>query len=220
MNNFQLFCDTLIECTCDKTSQPSMMKLETNGFDYCITRAVLDYISKIALWAAAIILVWIMLKYITEWIKMYRERKKEEVLRSDKFKRECQSKILEFMEKEMNSCDKINKVYKGVEQEKKELEELAKKAKENIERIRPDNPYVINDDLIKELKSSIENLDKSIKGKDLEKLEKAVDGFQDRMIKEKRFFAYSTYLKVLNRFLNENNDLKDILEVKPDLKEL
>jgi uncharacterized membrane protein YgaE (UPF0421/DUF939 family) len=187
------------------------MKPETNCFDCCMTQSVLSCISKIALWAAVIILVWIMLKYITEWIKMYKESKKEEVLRSEKFKKECQSKILEFMEKEMNSCDKIYKVYKGVEQEKKDLEELAKKAKENIERIRPDNPYVINDDLIKELKSSIENLDKSIKGKDLEKLETAVNGLKDSLNNEKKCFVNSTtYLKVLNRFLNENNDLKDI----------
>lgn len=207
MNNFQLFCDTLIECACDKTSQPSMMKLETNGFDYCITRAVLDDISKIALWVAAIILVWIMLKYITEWIKIYRERKKEEDLKSEKFKKECQSKILEYMEKEMKSCDSI---YKAVEQEKKELEELTKQAKESIEKIKTYNYYVSNADLIKELKSSIENLDKTLEKKDLEKLETTVNGLKDWMIKEKQFFANSTYLKVLNRFLNENNDLKDI----------
>lgn len=112
MNSFQIFCDTLIECACDKTSQPSLMKLETNGIDYCITQSVLGCITKIALWTAVIILIWIMLKYITEWIKMYRERKKEEVLRSEKFKKECQFKILEFMEKEMNSCDRL---YKDVE---------------------------------------------------------------------------------------------------------
>lgn len=206
MNNFQFFCDTLVECTYNKTSQASLMKPETNCFDCCMTQSVLSCISKIALWAAVIILVWIMLKYITEWIKMYRERKKEEDLRSEKFKKECQSKILEFMEKEMNSCDKI---YKGVEQEKKELEELAKKAKENIEGIHTDNPYAINDDLIKDLKSSIENLVNTIEGKDLEKLETTVNGLKDSMINEKQYFAQSTYLKVLNRFLNDN--LKDIL---------
>ena len=206
MNSFQIFCDTLIECACDKTSQPSLMKLETNGIDYCITQSVLGCITKIALWAAVIILIWIMLKYITEWIKMYRERKKEEVLRSEKFKKECQFKILEFMEKEMNSCDRL---YKDVEQEKKELKELAKKVKENIEKIQTDNPDAIA--LIDELKTSIEKLDKTIEGKDLAKLETAVNGLKDSLNNEKKCFANSTYLQVLNRFLNENNDLKGIL---------
>ena len=207
MNSFQIFCDTLIECACDKTSQPSLMKLETNGIDYCITQSVLGCITKIALWTAVIILIWIMLKYITEWIKMYRERKKEEVLRSEKFKKECQFKILEFMEKEMNSCDRL---YKDVEQEKKELKELAKKVKENIEKIQTDNPDAIA--LIDELKTSIEKLDKTIEGKDLAKLETAVNGLKDSLNNEKKCFANSTYLQVLNRFLNENNDLKDVLE--------
>ena len=207
MNSFQIFCDTLIECACDKTSQPSLMKLETNGIDYCITQSVLGCITKIAQWAAVIILIWIMLKYITEWIKMYRERKKEEVLRSEKFKKECQFKILEFMEKEMNSCDRL---YKDVEQEKKELKELAKKVKENIEKIQTDNPDAIA--LIDELKTSIEKLDKTIEGKDLAKLETAVNGLKDSLNNEKKCFANSTYLQVLNRFLNENNDLKDVLE--------
>lgn len=206
MNSFQIFCDTLIECACDKTSQPSLMKLETNGIDYCITQSVLGCITKIALWAAVIILIWIMLKYITEWIKMYRERKKEEVLRSEKFKKECQFKILEFMEKEMNSCDRL---YKDVEQEKKELNELEKKVKENIEKIQTDNPDAIA--LIDELKTSIEKLDKTIEGKDLAKLETAVNGLKDSLNNEKKCFANSTYLQVLNRFLNENNDLKGIL---------
>ena len=207
MNSFQIFCDTLIECACDKTSQPSLMKLETNGIDYCITQSVLGCITKIALWTAVIILIWIMLKYITEWIKMYRERKKEEVLRSEKFKKECQFKILEFMEKEMNSCDRL---YKDVEQEKKELNELEKKVKENIEKIQTDNPDAIA--LIDELKTSIEKLDKTIEGKDLAKLETAVNGLKDSLNNEKKCFANSTYLQVLNRFLNENNDLKDVLE--------
>ena len=206
MNSFQIFCDTLIECACDKTSQPSLMKLETNGIDYCITQSVLGCITKIALWTAVIILIWIMLKYITEWIKMYRERKKEEVLRSEKFKKECQFKILEFMEKEMNSCDRL---YKDVEQEKKELNELEKKVKENIEKIQTDNPDAIA--LIDELKTSIEKLDKTIEGKDLAKLETAVNGLKDSLNNEKKCFANSTYLQVLNRFLNENNDLKGIL---------
>lgn len=206
MNSFQIFCDTLIECACDKTSQPSLMKLETNGIDYCITQSVLGCITKIALWTAVIILIWIMLKYITEWIKMYRERKKEEVLRSEKFKKECQSKILEFMEKEMNSCDRL---YKDVEQEKKELKELEKKVKENIEKIQTDNPDAIA--LIDELKASIEKLDKTIEGKDLAKFETAVNGLKDSLNNEKKCFANSTYLQVLNRFLNENNDLKGIL---------
>lgn len=86
---------------------------------------------------------------------------------------------------------------------------MAKKVKENIEKIQTDNPDAIA--LIDELKTSIEKLDKTIEGKDLAKLETAVKGLKDSLNNEKKCFANSTYLQVLNRFLNENNDLKGIL---------
>lgn len=99
MKNCQCLCDTLVSCSCDKVGQPTMMKPETNCFDFCITDSILGCVTQIALCAAAIVMVWVLLKYITEWIKLRRERKIEETIRSEKFKRECQSKILEYMEK-------------------------------------------------------------------------------------------------------------------------
>lgn len=206
MKNCQCFCDTLVACSCDKVSQPTMMKPETNCFDFCITDSILGCIAQIALCAAAIIMVWILLKYITEWIKLRRERKKEEASQSEKFKKECQSKILEFMEKEMASCDKI---CQGFEKPKKNVDRLIEQVNGEIKKLQ-NNSEPDKDESVKKLVESVNKLDKTIKDTDLSKLKTSVEGLEAKMIDDKKFFANNTYLQVLNKFLKGENNLDDI----------
>ena len=209
MKNCQCFSDTLVACSCDKVGRPSlMMKLETNCYDYCITHSILGCVIQIAFCAAAIIMVWILLKYITEWIKLRRERKIEEASRLEKFKRESQSKLLEFIKSETDSFEKISKEYENFKKEveielyklypDKETDIILDGYKEKLKGCFDEKELekIING-LKKDINSLIDKTKYEDFGKSLEKLITAIDN-KDATIED------CLYYKKLNEYIGNN----------------
>jgi len=119
------------------------------------------------------------------------------------------SKVLDFMEKEMSSCQKIHADLKTLLDENKKLTEqinqfLVKAEEES-------NPFVTQTD-IKALKDDLAKLQEKLEGIDLENIKASVDGLSDKMKKEQDYFANNPYLKVLSGFMNKKCDIPDLLK--------
>ena len=114
------------------------------------------------------------------------------------------SKILDFLEKEMTSCEKI---YHEQKKQNEKIESLIKKANEAINKFENNSTQAE----LNELQTAIGNLSKAIEEINLSELKKSIDALLGKMKNEKAVFADSAYLITLNSFLKGDKGIDSLL---------
>lgn len=119
------------------------------------------------------------------------------------------SKVLEFIEKEMCSCQKIYDTYNNGRKDELSALEKIKDSLADLKKM----SYYNNDDIqqkLKDVEESLKQLTKSVPNLD-DNLSDSIKSISELMEKGDVYFKQSPYLKVLNDFLKGNKNIDSVL---------
>jgi len=181
----------------------------TNSYDLNIVTVICYSLICIVIISAISLVLYHLLK---NWHENYSDKRKKRWEQNDREKKatsEYQSKILDFIEKEMTSCEKI---YNEQKKQNDEIHKLITKTEELIKNLQDDQTQQNLSNLenaIKELKDAVNKLE-------LTKLKDSMDGLLTKLKEQKGVFANSSYLITLNSFLKGSNNIDEVLKQVTD----
>ena len=145
---------------------------------------------------------------IKNWHENYRDNRKRKWEENDRKKEvtsDYQSKIIDFIGKEMTSCEKI---YNEQKKQNDEIHKLITKTEELIKNLQDDQTQ----QNLSNLEEAFKNLNDAVKELDLSELKKSMDDLLTKLKEQKGVFANSSYLITLNSFLKGSNNIDEVLK--------
>ena len=177
----------------------------TNSYDLNIVTVICCSLICIVIISAISLVLYHLLK---NWHENYRDKRKkrwEQIDQEKKATSEYQSKILDFIEKEMTSCEKI---YNEQEKQNDEINNLINKIDLLIKDLKDDQTQ----QNLSNLEDAIDNLRKAVSKIELPELKKSMNGLLTKLKEQKGVFANSSYLIILNSFLKGSNNIDEVLK--------
>lgn len=183
---------------------------ENNGC--CWTNVVIWFIiCAVIIWLAYIVKDFLTNRKDDEEQKDELKKAKQKLSEIDSKQEEInatyRSKVLDFMEKEVSSCQRIHADLKTLLDENKKLTKQINQFLVNAEK----SPFVTQAD-IDTLKKDLAELEKTLENIDLASIKASVDGLSTEMKNEQNYFASNAYLKVLSGFMNKKCDIPELLK--------
>ena len=177
----------------------------TNSYDLNIVTVICCSLICIVIISAISLVLYHLLK---NWHENYRDKRKKRWEQNDREKKvtsEYQSKILDFIEKEMTSCEKI---YNEQKKQNDEIHKLITKTEELIKNLQDDQTQ----QNLSNLKRAIKELRKAVSKLELTKLKDSMDTLLTKLKEQKGVFANSSYLITLNSFLKGDNNIDEVFK--------
>lgn len=211
MNTTPLLIDTLFlknDTLYSKFGEIVMTHKYVTENDGCWTNVVIWFmICIVIIWLAYLITSSVKMRKDKQDLELQLKKEKEKLSKNDSEQEEAnaiyRSKVLDFMEKEMTSCEKI---YHEQKKQKEEIESLIKKAYETINKFENNSTQAE----LNELQTAVGNLSKALEEINLSELKASIDGLLGKMKNEKAVFADSSYLITLNSFLKGDKGIDSL----------